>query len=186
MNTKLVYARMDSLVGPVWVAATRTGICAVELGTGQPDAFFAWLARHISPEPPHKDPAALALALTQLHEYFSRTRREFDLPLDVRGTPFQRAVWAKVASIPYGTTTTYGEIAQRIGRPRAARAVGAANGANPLPILIPCHRVIGAGGSLTGYSGGLEAKAALLRLEGALPRQHVETGTPGTDLEPPE
>jgi methylated-DNA-[protein]-cysteine S-methyltransferase len=101
-----------------------------------------------------------------LREYFSRIRREFDLPLDAHGTAFQEAVWAEVARIPYGVTATYGQIAQRIERPGATRAVGAAVGANPLPILIPCHRVIGAGGSLTGYGGGLEIKAALLRLEG--------------------
>jgi len=165
----LAYARMDSPAGLVWVATTRTGICTVGLGAGQPDAFFAWLARHVSAKPPREDPTALAPALTQLREYFSRIRREFDLPLDVRGTAFQRAVWAEVACIPYGATATYGEIAQRMGRPGAARAVGAAMGANPLPIIVPCHRVIGAGGSLTGYGGGLEVKAALLRLEGALP-----------------
>jgi O-6-methylguanine DNA methyltransferase len=132
--------------------------------------LLAWLSRHIGSEPPREDRAALAPALTQLREYFSRIRREFDLPLDARGTAFQKGVWAKVARIPYGATTTYGEIAQRIGRSRAAHAVGAAVGANPLPILIPCHRVIGAGGSLTGYGGGLEIKAELLRLEGALLR----------------
>lgn len=165
----IAYAWIDSPVGPVWVATTEAGICAVGLGAGQPEDFFAWLSRRIGPEPPREDPTALAPALTQLREYFSRVRHEFDLPLDVRGTAFQEAVWAEVIRIPYGATTTYGEIAQRIGRPGAARAVGAAVGANPLPILIPCHRVIGAGGSLTGYGGGLEVKAALLRLEGALP-----------------
>jgi len=169
MDTGIAYARMGSPVGPVWVATTRTGICTVGLGAGQPEDFFTWLSRHIAPEPPREDPEALALALTQLREYFSRVRHEFDLPLDVRGTAFQKAVWAEVVHIPYGATTTYGEIAQRIERPGAARAVGAAVGANPLPILVPCHRVIGAGGSLTGYGGGLEVKAALLRLEGALP-----------------
>ena len=139
------------------------------LGDGQPEALFGWLSRHMGPEPPRNDPEALAPVQTQLREYFSRIRHEFDLPLDVRGTTFQKAVWAQVIRIPYGATATYGEVAQRIGRPRAARAVGAAVGANPLPILIPCHRVVGAGGSLTGYGGGLEIKAALLRLEGALP-----------------
>jgi O-6-methylguanine DNA methyltransferase len=170
MNTGIAYARMDSPVGPVWVATTGLGICAVGLGDGQPTRFFTWLARHIGPEPPREDPVALAPALTQLREYFSRARREFDLPLDARGTVFQQAVWAELAGIAYGTTTTYGEIARRIGRPRAPRAVGAAVGANPLSILIPCHRVVGAGGSLTGYGGGLEAKAALLQLEGVLLR----------------
>jgi len=168
MKVDIAYAQMGSPVGPLWVATTGAKVCAVGLGGGQPDIFFAWLARQVDPKPPHEDPAALSPALTQLREYFSRIRREFDLPLDVRGTPFQRAVWDQVARIPYGATTTYGEIAQRIERPGAARAVGAAVGANPLPIIIPCHRVIGAGGSLTGYGGGLEAKATLLQLEGVL------------------
>jgi methylated-DNA-[protein]-cysteine S-methyltransferase len=149
MNTDIAYAQTDSPIGPVWLAATGAGICTVGLGTGQPEDLLAWLSRHM---------------------YFSRIRREFDLPLDARGTAFQKAVWAEVARIPYGATTTYGQIAQRIGRSGAARAVGAAVGANPLSILIPCHRVIGAGGALTGYGGGLEIKAALLRLEGTLPR----------------
>jgi methylated-DNA-[protein]-cysteine S-methyltransferase len=170
MNTGIAYARMDSPVGPVWIAASGPGICTVGLGAGQPERFFAWLARHIGPQPPCENSVALAPALIQLREYFSRARREFDLPLDARGTAFQQAVWAELADIAYGATTTYGEIARRIGRPRAARAVGAAVGANPLPILIPCHRVIGAGGSLIGYGGGLEAKAALLQLEGVLLR----------------
>jgi O-6-methylguanine DNA methyltransferase len=169
MHTGIAYAQADSPIGPIWVATTETGICTVGLGAGQPEHLLAWLSRHIGPEPPRKDGAALVPAVTQLRAYFSRIRREFDLPLDVRGTAFQRAVWTEVARIPYGVTTTYGEVAQRMGRPRAARAVGAAVGANPLPILIPCHRVVGAGGSLTGYGGGLELKANLLRLECALP-----------------
>ena len=168
MNADIVYAHTDSPFGPVWVAATETGICTVTTGTRQPDALFAWLSRHISPEPPRKDREGLAQALAQLHEYFSRARQAFDLPLDVRGTAFQRAVWTEISRIPYGTTTTYSQIAEHIGRPKAARAVGAAVGANSLPILIPCHRVIGAGGSLTGYGGGLEMKAGLLRMEGVL------------------
>jgi O-6-methylguanine DNA methyltransferase len=168
VSTDIAYAWMDSPVGPVWVATTEIGICAVRLGDGQPEGFFTWLSKRISPGPPCDDPEALVSPLTQLREYFARTRREFDLPLDVRGTPFQRDVWAAVARIPYGATTTYGEIAQRIGRPRAARAVGSAMSANPLPILIPCHRVIGARGSLIGYAAGLEVKATLLQLEDAL------------------
>jgi O-6-methylguanine DNA methyltransferase len=168
MNADIVYAQTGSPFGPVWVAATETGICTVTTGTGQPDALFAWLSRHVSPEPPREDREALTQALAQLREYFSRVRQAFDLPLDVRGTAFQRAVWTEISRITYGTTTTYSYIAEHIGRPRAARAVGAAVGANPLPILIPCHRVIGAGGSLTGYGGGLEMKADLLRMEGVL------------------
>lgn len=105
----------------------------------------------------------------QLEAYFERRLREFDLPLAPAGTPFQRAVWDELLRIPYGATITYGELARRMGRPRAMRAVGAANGANPIPIVIPCHRVIGAGGQLTGYGGGLHLKRRLLVLEGALP-----------------
>ena len=170
VDTTIIYARTDSPVGPVWVATTETGICAVRLGAGQPRGLLAWLSGRIDSqgEPPREAPEALAPALGQLCEYFFRTRREFDLPLDLRGTPFQRAVWEKVARIPYGTTTTYGEIARCIARPKAARAVGGANGANPLPIIIPCHRVIGARGALTGYGAGLTIKAKLLKLEGAL------------------
>jgi len=120
VNQDIAYARMSSPIGPVWIATTGTGICAVGLGPEQPEAIFDWLARRISSKPPYEEPEALAPALAQLREYFSRIRREFDLPLDIRGTPFQKAVWAKVASIPYGTTTTYGEIAQRIGQPGSA------------------------------------------------------------------
>jgi methylated-DNA-[protein]-cysteine S-methyltransferase len=165
----IVYAHIDSPVGPVWAAATDAGVCAVGLGSDQPQVFLERLARCVAVELPREDPKALALALTQLREYFSRIRREFDLPLDiVYGTSFQRAVWKETTGVPYGMTATYGEIARRVGQPQAARAVGAALGANLLPILIPCHRVIGARDRLIGYSAGVETKAALLRLEGVL------------------
>lgn len=101
----------------------------------------------------------------QLLEYFRGGRRSFGLPLAPRGTPFQKAVWAALLEIPYGETRSYAEIAARTGNPRACRAVGMANRSNPLPVFIPCHRVIGADGSLTGYAGGLDMKAALLALE---------------------
>ncbi len=127
--------------------------------------------------PPHgtsRDPAwregetaPLTLARTQLAEYFIGTRRTFDLPLAPRGTPFQRAVWEALAEIPFGTTWSYRVLAARIGNPAAVRAVGGANGRNPLPIVLPCHRVIGADGTLTGFGGGLPTKAFLLRHERA-------------------
>ena len=104
-------------------------------------------------------------AQRQLAEYFAGTRRRFDLPLRPAGTPFRQQVWAALDAIPYGETCTYAQLAAAIGRPGAARAVGMANHCNPLPILIPCHRCIGADGSLVGYAGGLAVKAALLRLE---------------------
>ena len=107
----------------------------------------------------------LRAAREALMAYFAGERRDFDLPLDPAGTDFQRAVWEALRAIPYGGTRTYGEIAAAVGRPKAVRAVGQANHVNPLPIFIPCHRVVGKGGALTGYAGGLDLKRALLALE---------------------
>lgn len=107
----------------------------------------------------------LSLAERQLREYFAGTRKSFDLPLDFSGTPFQKRVWAELLKIPFGQTRTYGDIANAIGKPRAFRAVGAANGKNPISIVAPCHRVIGKDGSLTGFAGGLAAKECLLGIE---------------------
>jgi methylated-DNA-[protein]-cysteine S-methyltransferase len=112
------------------------------------------------------DAAPLAAAARQLREYFCRARREFDLPLSFGGTPFQHRVWQALTEIPYGETVSYGELARRVENPRASRAVGMANNRNPIAILVPCHRVIGADGSLTGYGGGLERKRWLLAHEG--------------------
>lgn len=114
-------------------------------------------------------PAALAEAKLQLEEYFAGDRREFDLPLAARGTEFQHRVWAELRRIPFGETISYGELATRIGKPTASRAVGAANGRNPLPVVVPCHRVIGSDGRLTGFGGGLPTKQALLDLERRAP-----------------
>ena len=112
-----------------------------------------------------EDPAPFATAGDQLGEYFAGSRTEFDLPLALHGTPFQREVWEALREIPYGETVGYGELAGAIGRPGAARAVGLANGQNPIAVIVPCHRVIGANGSLTGYGGGMERKRLLLELE---------------------
>ena len=124
---------------------------------------------HTAPDPAWTagpDPGGcLAQAAAQLAAYFAGERRDFDLPLAPDGTPFQRQVWDALAAVPYGATTSYGELAAAIGRPGSARAVGAANGANPLAIVVPCHRVVGADGTLTGYAGGLDAKRRLLDLE---------------------
>lgn len=111
------------------------------------------------------DHPVLAQAKRQLAEYFAGRRHAFDVPLDPVGTPFQLSAWAELRDIPYGATRTYGEQAAAIGRPKASRAVGAANGRNPLSIFVPCHRVIGADGSLTGFAGGLGTKRSLLALE---------------------
>ena len=112
------------------------------------------------------NPSPLLLkALSELREYFAGERREFDIPLAPEGTEFQQKVWKALEEIPYGETRSYGEIAQAVGSPRAARAVGLANNKNPIPIMIPCHRVIGADGAMTGYAGGVENKQFLLKLE---------------------
>ena len=126
--------------------------------------------RRRRPDPAWRyDGAALAVAAAELAEYFEGKRRAFTVPVALAGTEFQLGVWKLLQAIPYGTTVSYGELARRIGRPDAARAVGLANGANPVPIIVPCHRVIGADGSLTGFGGGLNTKRTLLDLEGALP-----------------
>jgi O-6-methylguanine DNA methyltransferase len=116
------------------------------------------------------DAEPLPALRAQLAEYLAGRRRAFDLPLDLAGTKFQRLCWQELQRIPYGTTCTYGEMARRIGRPAAVRAVGQANHDNPIGVIVPCHRVIGANGSLTGYGGGLDMKRTLLELEGVLPR----------------
>jgi len=125
---------------------------------------------HFAPAVPHddwtRDDASLKYASVQLRSYFAGKRRDFDFPLSPRGTEFQLAVWNALRGIPYGETTTYGAVAKRIGRPDAVRAVGAANGANPVGIVIPCHRAIGTDGTLHGYAGGLPRKRWLLQHEG--------------------
>lgn len=131
-----------------------TGLWMTAGGRGGPDTS-GWV----------RDDALFAEARAQLDAYFAGELREFDLPLAAAGTPFQREVWQALLTIPWGATRTYGAIARQIGRPDRARAVGAANGSNPISIVIPCHRVIGAGGDLVGYGGGLPRKAWLLSLE---------------------
>ena len=122
-----------------------------------------------APRAPQGDAGAVAAAAIQLEQYFAGERTDFDLDVELAGTPFERRVWEEVRAIPYGQTATYAEIARRIGRPGACRAVGRANGRNPVAVIVPCHRVVGSDGSLTGYAGGIEMKRALLDLEqGAL------------------
>ena len=142
---------MDTPIGPLLLSADEGRLTRVEFGAS---TVFT------SGEPPF--PAAEA----QLNAYFAGELERFALPLAPGGTPFQRSVWHALSEIPYGRTTTYSELAARIGRPSACRAVGAANGRNPLPVIVPCHRVVGAAGGLTGYGGGLERKQLLLALEG--------------------
>ena len=118
------------------------------------------------------DHPVLAAATTQLAEYFAGRRQEFDIPLDLSGTEFQRAAWSALANVPFGETRSYRQQAEAIGRPKAVRAIGAANGRNPVPIVLPCHRIVGSDGSLTGYGGGLPIKEYLLNHEQAQSQKH--------------
>jgi O-6-methylguanine DNA methyltransferase len=162
----IVWDAVKSRVGTVRVAATSRGVCKIALGQETAADFFGWLKRYVAHAPRRLERSGIVeLALDQIAEYLGGQRRGFDLPLDLRGTEFQRRVWSAVAGIPYGQTRTYAQIAQAIGKHLAVRAVGAANGANPLPLVVPCHRVLGSDGSLTGYGGGLDVKQKLLEME---------------------
>ena len=143
-----------------WQAYAETPIGGLGI-TGDEDGVRT-ISFHAEPGPTDREARCV---LQELDEYFRGDRRTFDVPLSPKGTPFQLAVWRELQRIPYGETRTYAQIAQSIDRPSATRAVGAANGANPIPIIIPCHRVIGSSGSLTGFGGGLDVKRALLALE---------------------
>ena len=153
----MYYCYLNSPIGDLLLAGDESALTLIGFPKGK--------MRH-DPEPDwifNEKP--FDAARQQLAEYFTGERKDFDLPLQLSGTEFQVQVLEELQKIPYGETTSYGDIASRIGRPKAVRAVGAANGRNPLPIVIPCHRVIGSGGDLTGFGGGLDLKEALLRLE---------------------
>jgi methylated-DNA-[protein]-cysteine S-methyltransferase len=157
-----VYRMLESPIGTLRLIASDRGIAAVLWA--HEDAIpqrYGTVAQ--APEHP-----VLNQAQQELEEYFAGSRQQFTVPLDLGGTEFQSAVWNALRTIPFGQTRSYGDIAGQIGREKAVRAVGTANGRNPIPILVPCHRVIGADGTLTGFAGGLEVKARLLALESAL------------------
>jgi methylated-DNA-[protein]-cysteine S-methyltransferase len=155
------YDVVESPLGELLVAATDRGLCRVSYvvddGDGLVRAFGARILRVPRDE-----------VRRELDEYFAGDRTAFDLPLDLRVAPFHEQVLRELGRVPYGATTTYGTLAARVGQPRAARAVGTVMNRNPLPIVLPCHRVVGANGALTGYAGGLDRKRALLALEGVL------------------
>jgi methylated-DNA-[protein]-cysteine S-methyltransferase len=152
-------AYIESPVGTLTLWAVPEGLKSIEFG-----------AQRTGPAttPPPAAARVLASASRQLGEYFAGKRRDFSLPLLIEGTDFERSVWERLRAIPYGRTMSYGQLAEAIGHPRSARAVGRASGHNPLPIVIPCHRLIGSRGELTGFGGGLPAKRRLLELEGAV------------------
>jgi methylated-DNA-[protein]-cysteine S-methyltransferase len=157
---------VDSPVGPLLVAVSNEGLAAISY-SARADAELERIARIAGPCV-LRSPRSVDEVRRELEEYFAGLRRVFDLTLDLRGLPpFTTSVLRELARVPYGETTTYGTLAERAGRPRAARAVGTVMNRNRIPIVLPCHRVVGAGGDLVGYAGGLERKIALLELEGA-------------------
>jgi methylated-DNA-[protein]-cysteine S-methyltransferase len=161
----VAYDVVDSPIGPLLVAATDRGLCEIAFDP-EPERETERLAARFGTRVLHA-PRPLARARKELDQYFAGRRRDFDLSVDIEWLPdFQRGVLEELARVPYGRVETYGSLAARIGRPRAARAVGGALNRNPLPIVLPCHRVVGVSGSLVGYAGGLERKRALLELEG--------------------
>ena len=167
---KYVYKTISSPLGWLKLVASEKGLAAILWENDDP--------RRIPLELTHEDDKhpVLLQAERQLSEYFAGKRKSFSLALDFKGTDFQRKVWRALLEIPFGETRSYGQLAKQLGNPKAGRAVGAANGRNPIAIIAPCHRVIGASGRLTGFAGGLEAKARLLSLEGrkdSSARRHV-------------
>lgn len=151
------YTYMESPIGPLLLAGDDSGLRRIGFPEGKnpPQPALEW----------RRDARCLRYVAEQLDAYFAGSLRDFDLPLQMQGTPFQLSVWKALRDIPYGETISYGELARRIGNPKGSRAVGLANGANPIPIVVPCHRVIGSTGKLTGFGGGLRTKETLLALE---------------------
>ncbi len=157
MAEPLTYAYMDSPIGRLMAIGSAQGLRSIRFATEK--------RPQVPPPGAEKDAGPFAAVFDQLTRYFSGDLTGFDLPIDQPGTDFQRSVWAALRQIPYGVTTTYGTLASQLGRPKASRAVGAANGSNQIPIIVPCHRVIGANKSLTGFAGGLPIKRFLLEHE---------------------
>jgi methylated-DNA-[protein]-cysteine S-methyltransferase len=157
---RCVYKIMNTPLGDLRLVASERGLAAILWENENPRHDRLNIVEENDNHP------VLLQAERQLGEYFAGKRRKFDLPLDFHGTEFQKRVWKALLNIPFGETTSYAEIARQVGNPKATRAVGAANGRNPIPIIAACHRVIGSSGKLTGYAGGLKTKAHLLQLEG--------------------
>ncbi|MBB6734409.1 methylated-DNA--[protein]-cysteine S-methyltransferase [Cohnella zeiphila] len=151
---------------PLYLAATKQGLCRINWPSESIDTLRSWVNKKIPNALLIQDTSQLTEYMRQLKEYLEGGRKVFSLPIDLRGTSFQISVWQALTRIPYGETRSYSDIANMVNGPKAVRAVGTANGANPIPIVIPCHRVIGKNTELTGFAGGLKVKEALLNLEG--------------------
>ena len=163
----MIYMRaIETPIGPLTLFATDDALVRISFNDGPSEYDLRWCRKHFDDLPKtNNDSAVLTHAVDQLTEYFEGKRQNFDLPIVMHGTPYQQKVWQRLRSIPYGKVVSYGDLAKELGS--VARAVGSANGSNPISIIVPCHRVIAADGTLCGFGGGLDAKEALLRHEGA-------------------
>ena len=177
------YCEMDSPIGKLVLVGRGDGLCHIDFGSyaERSEALHAWAGKHGAGDAEWRHAGAdtlLTLAAGQLEEYFHGTREAFDIPLSLKGTPFQRSVWEELLRIPHGEVRSYKQVAVGIGKPQAMRAVGGANNRNPVPIIVPCHRVIGADGSMVGYGGGMGIKTFLLEHE----RQRPPIAAPAVDV----
>ena len=171
MGERVATSELESPIGRIRLAATQRGLVRVSLPGGSGSGFGGWLRRVFPDGEPVATLSVLEQARQELEEYFAGDRREFKTPLALYGTAFQVAVWNALAAIPFGETCSYADVARTVGRPRAYRAVGLANGANPIALILPCHRVIASDGGLGGYGGGLETKRKLLAFEQTVARR---------------
>jgi O-6-methylguanine DNA methyltransferase len=165
----LFTSRFETPIGPLRIVSSEKGLVYIGLPNEMGRGFAGWKKTYAKDAEIVESRAKNDAVIDQLIEYAEGTRRVFEIDLDMRATPFQKSVYKFVSKIDYGETLSYSDIADAIGNPKAVRAVGAANGANPIPLVVPCHRVIARGGALQGYAGGLDLKAKLLAMEHALP-----------------
>lgn len=165
---KVYYSEVDTEIGILTVAKTDNGVCWINFGSNEDTLYQlkAWTKRWLNTDQLTKSDNELSEVKNQLIDYFTGKRKVFDLSLDIYGTSFQKLVWENLLNIPYGEVRSYKDIAAIINSPKSVRAVGGANQNNPLPIIMPCHRVIGSNGNLVGYAGGIDVKRSLLELEG--------------------
>ena len=162
------YCSYNSKIGTMQIASTSKGVCMINLPKHTKAEFFMWMKGHFNDSEFIESSEENAEIIGELDKYFDQKLKRFKSKLDPRGTEFQQHVWSELRKIPYGTAITYKELAKRVGRPEGFQAVGRANATNPLPIVIPCHRVLGSDNDLVGYGGGIKVKVYLLKLEGAL------------------
>lgn len=166
--TKVYCTSFESKIGRIYVASTDRGVCKISVPKESKKDFFEWLKKHFDVDTIIDNRSKNKEVVDQLTRYFNGKLARFTLPVDLLGTPFQLRVWRELSKIPYGITVSYKHVSRRVSAPGGFQAVGRATGQNPLPIIIPCHRVLGANGAMVGYSCGIKTKELLLRLEGAI------------------